>query len=283
MPNLEGCRFYMRLQQRVWILVCVSAIAFTFSTGFTVGGRMPACQGILTDTIPHTAQTLITAYPDFVKGYTNNHILLKDGAKLLWDDGIKNKSPQQLLDKPDLKDMFVQSYTTEEQKATPPKNFDPGRIRNEAFFLKMYGSSETEVRKNLTEIIWCPKLVNQKITVTRINGIDKKIQQLSAELDNHPELKKYLTNIGGTFAWRNIAGTHRHSMHSFGMTIDINTTYSDYWEWTCKCTNENATLTYKNRIPNVIVQIFEKYGFVWGGKWYHYDTMHFEYRPELLN
>ncbi|MEJ2663631.1 MAG: M15 family metallopeptidase, partial [Spirochaetia bacterium] len=27
---------------------------------------------------------------------------------------------------------------------------------------------------------------------------------------------------------------------------------------------------------------FEKYGFIWGGKWYHYDTMHFEYRPELL-
>jgi len=21
---------------------------------------------------------------------------------------------------------------------------------------------------------------------------------------------------------------------------------------------------------------------VWGGKWYHYDTMHFEYRPEIL-
>ena len=31
-----------------------------------------------------------------------------------------------------------------------------------------------------------------------------------------------------------------------------------------------------------VVEIFEKYGFIWGGKWYHYDTMHFEYRPELL-
>ena len=27
---------------------------------------------------------------------------------------------------------------------------------------------------------------------------------------------------------------------------------------------------------------FETHGFIWGGKWYHYDTMHFEYRPELL-
>jgi len=31
-----------------------------------------------------------------------------------------------------------------------------------------------------------------------------------------------------------------------------------------------------------ILFLFEKYGFIWGGKWFHYDTMHFEYRPELL-
>jgi hypothetical protein len=30
------------------------------------------------------------------------------------------------------------------------------------------------------------------------------------------------------------------------------------------------------------VDIFERHGFIWGGKWAHYDTMHFEYRPELL-
>ena len=26
----------------------------------------------------------------------------------------------------------------------------------------------------------------------------------------------------------------------------------------------------------------ERHGFIWGGKWYHYDTLHFEYRPGLL-
>ncbi len=31
-----------------------------------------------------------------------------------------------------------------------------------------------------------------------------------------------------------------------------------------------------------IVRIFEKHGFIWNGYWYHFDTMHFEYRPELL-
>jgi hypothetical protein len=32
---------------------------------------------------------------------------------------------------------------------------------------------------------------------------------------------------------------------------------------------------------NQIVKIFESKGFVWGGKWWHYDSIHFEYRPEL--
>jgi len=31
-----------------------------------------------------------------------------------------------------------------------------------------------------------------------------------------------------------------------------------------------------------LIAIFEDHGFIWGGQWYHYDTMHFEYRPELI-
>ncbi|HZX59685.1 MAG TPA: M15 family metallopeptidase [Mucilaginibacter sp.] len=233
------------------------------------------------DSIPATARKLIKSYPAFVTGFADNHLIFKDGSKLLWDDGIKNKSYQALLDNPDVKDMFIQQYEKGQIKG-PTKNVDPGRIRYEPFFKKIYGSTKSEVEKNLVTITWCPKLVGQKITVTKVNGVDKKLIEISKDLDEHPELKKYLTNIGGTFAWRNIAGTHRHSMHSFGMTIDLNTQYSDYWQWTCKCNNENAELKYQNRIPQVIVDIFEKHGFIWGGKWYHYDTMHFEYRPELL-
>ncbi len=234
------------------------------------------------DTIPAPAKKLINSYKDFVVDFTDNHLIFKDGAKLLWDDGIKNKLPQSLLNEPDLKDMFVEKYEKGPLKSPPLRNYDPGRIRNEPFFLKMYGATEKQVEKNLTQVTWCPKLVGQKIIVTKINGIDKKLIQISKELDEHPELKKYLTHIGGTFAWRDISGTNRHSMHSFGMTIDINTAYSDYWQWSCKCTNENAVIKYKNKIPQVIIDIFEKYGFIWGGKWYHYDTMHFEYRPELI-
>jgi len=30
------------------------------------------------------------------------------------------------------------------------------------------------------------------------------------------------------------------------------------------------------------VKVFKKHGFIWGGNWYHFDGMHFEYRPEFL-
>lgn len=46
---------------------------------------------------------------------------------------------------------------------------------------------------------------------------------------------------------------------------------------------ESSFEYYPNQIPWPIILIFEKYGFIWGGKWHHYDTMHFEYRPELFD
>ena len=238
---------------------------------------------IAIDSIPNAARKLVISYPDFISHFADNRLYFKDNTQMIWDDGITNKSLPARLQSPDLKDMFNQHYTTGKLVSAPERNFDPGRVRNDLFFQKIYGRTEAEVSRNFTTITWCPKLVGQKIRVTRVNGIDKKLEEISNELDQHPELKKYLTNIGGTFTWRNIAGTTRHSMHSYGMTIDINTQYSDYWQWACKCTDENAMVSYKNRIPQLIVDIFEKHGFIWGGKWYHYDTMHFEYRPELIN
>ena len=53
-----------------------------------------------------------------------------------------------------------------------------------------------------------------------------------------------------------------------------------YWLWDSG--GSDAALPYRNDTPPEIVEIFEKHGFIWGGRWFHYDTMHFEYRPELI-
>ena len=45
---------------------------------------------------------------------------------------------------------------------------------------------------------------------------------------------------------------------------------------------KDGKVVWKNRVPGAIGEIFERHGFIWGAKWYHFDTMHFEYRPELI-
>ncbi len=228
--------------------------------------------------IPSNVLKLTKSYPNQIIGYKDNYLIFNDGSQLIYDDK-KIKTKQQLIENPDIEDMFFNEYKT--GKFDLPQN-DSGRIRNEDFFKKIYGNTKTTVKSNLVEVIWCPKLVNQKIKVSTINGFDKIVKNLIADLDKHPEFKEYIKNIGGTFNWRKISGTNRLSLHSFGMTIDINTRFSNYWQWDCKCKNENIKLGYKNKIPEGLVILFEKYGFIWGGKWQHYDTMHFEYRPELF-
>ena len=94
-------------------------------------------------------------------------------------------------------------------------------------------------------------------------------------------IKKRVKQTAGAFNWRKIAGTKRLSAHSFGIAVDIGGKNGNYWRWDIKTPSEK--IKYKNRIPLEVVEIFERHGFIWGGKWYHYDTMHFEYRPELLH
>jgi len=206
-----------------------------------------------------------------------NRIFFKDGKSIIYNDN-KEKNIEGLLEYPDIEDQYHYLYNLSNDNSL---NTDAGRIRNEDFFKRIYGSSSAEVQKNLVSIVWCPSFVNQRIQVTKKCGVADSLKKVSLALDKHPEWKKYLTAVGGTFNWRKISGTSRLSAHSFGMTIDINSSHSNYWQWDCSCIDETKKLSYRNSIPLEIVEIFEKYGFIWGGKWVHYDTMHFEFRPEL--
>lgn len=163
----------------------------------------------------------------------------------------------------------------------PPQD-DPGRVRNKVFFDKMYGDCRAgQVAPNLVRIVWLPKTWGHEIRITRVNGVDRMLQAVSRELDDLPaEDRKYLYPTGGTYNCRPIPGTDRTSMHSWGAAIDLNPAFSDYWRWGRSVEDVPA---YRNRIPPEIVAVFERHGFIWGGRWSHFDTMHFEYRPELLD
>ena len=225
---------------------------------------------------------LAKAYPTFIKEISNNKIIFIDNHEMNYDDFIENKTYEQMINNPSLKNQMSIKYSKIDENLNyiPSKNEDSGRIRYEPFFKKMYGSNPKEIKKNLIKIIWLPKSSNKIIYVTTINNIHKKIKAISDELDLlSNELKSFVDNPAGAANWRTISNTNRLSTHSFGIAIDININKSDYWQWH----NQKEKIKYKNKIPLEIVRIFEKYGFIWGGRWYHYDTMHFEYRPELLN
>ena len=250
------------------------------------------------------------AYPDHIKAYDNDCLIWHDGTRmpihrpgsLSRVDAIQQDF-QKALDHPDLYGQIALPYRCGRSFSTQTKT-DPGRIRDDAFFKKMYGSCEQDVHSHLTPVLWMPNVYKNPpytLLVSRINGVDKKIQRISKKLEQlvqkKPEYIDFLDQPGGTFMWRPIAGTQRMSAHCYGITIDINVAHSHYWLWDYKKQHhlpeskvilekdipDDQLPQYRNTIPLDIIEIFEAEGFIWGGKWtQHYDTMHFEYRPELF-
>jgi hypothetical protein len=66
----------------------------------------------------------------------------------------------------------------------------------------------------------------------------------------------------GCYNPRFIAGTTTLSNHAFGLALDINAVE-----------NQRGTA---GLIDRGVVQIFQKWGFTWGGVWHYTDPMHFE-------
>lgn len=200
------------------------------------------------------------------------------GRAFLYDDG-REKSFNELLDQPDMEDMFRQSYPLTNPTGTLPVNFDPGRVRVEAFFKLLYGSSAAEVEKACVSVDFCGHKVrfNSRCGAAQaLAAVSKDLEQLFAV---KPALRIYVAELGGTFTWRLIAGTTRLSNHSFGNAIDLNVAKSHYWRWDSPAKMAGFS---RKSWPTEIIQAFENRGFIWGGKWWHYDTMHFEYRPDLI-
>lgn len=160
--------------------------------------------------------------------------------------------------------MFDVPYRT--GPIVPPED-DPGRRRLEPLFDATYGDDAAKVEAALVPVQLGP------LTVRIHRRAAAPLRRVAARLDaKEPVLQK----TGGTFNWRTIAGTTDRSTHSWGIAIDLDPARSAYWR------NDTPT-RWRNQIPQAVVDAFEAEGFIWGGRWLHYDTMHFEYRPELLD
>ncbi len=204
--------------------------------------------------------------------------VMKSGARILYDDG-RPKTFEQRLNQPDVQDMMHLPYQPGPVTKPVPENYDPGRFRVERFLRSVYGDTERRIRENLVPVDFCGTRVKFNVQNGAASALKLVNADLSSLLRKNPNIEPFVTPLGGTYNNRVIEGTDRMSPHSFGIAIDLNPKRGAYWRWAGKKLDPFAL---RRGYPTEIISVFEKHGFIWGGKWAHYDLMHFEYRPELL-
>jgi hypothetical protein len=225
---------------------------------------------------------LMMAYPGYITGVEagkdgNVYAVLKSGKRIIYDDR-KQKSFEQKLGNADLQDMMEQVYPIAGINKLQSINSDPGRIRAYALFKDIYGGSKAQAQANLISI----KTGYTSLSFNKNNGAAQALQGVMKELmplcQSNSKIRSCVYPPSGTFNYRTISGTNLLSPHSFGIAIDLAVDGRDYWKWASRKDGEKRLSSY----PMEIVQAFEKNNFIWGGKWGHFDIMHYEYRPEII-
>src|SRR5688572_757427 len=247
-----------------WFRAAIFAFlcAFTYLIGWQPGRAAERPSDAL--------DALVAAYPDALSRHDGTFLYWKDGTRMPVGAPEPDKSFEQRLRAPSILDQFHQRYPAGAPVTAPAKDFDPGRFRNEAFFRKLYGDCRRgEVTAQLTSVSWFPQ--GRTVEVTRLHGVATQLAKVAADIDKLPQaIKQAAHPIAGTYACRNVLDTGLASVHAYAAAIDLNLSVSDYWAWQSKAARSEPR--YRNRMPLEIVEIFERHGFIWGGRWYHYDT-----------
>lgn len=225
---------------------------------------------------------LMLAYPEHITGIERNddnyvYIIMKSGKRILYDDK-KVKTTEEKIENPDLQDMMEQFYPLEPIGSLMDEDFDPGRSRVYPLLEEVYGESKQQIESNLTyvKVGWSSFQFNQRNGAA--NALKAVMEELIPLCQSSQRIMRSVLPSGGTYNYRVISGTNRLSAHAFGIAIDLSRDNRDYWQWASRDAGQHRLEEY----PQEIVEIFEKNNFIWGGKWGHFDFLHFEYRPEII-
>jgi hypothetical protein len=149
-------------------------------------------------------------------------------------------------------------------------------------------STQKETEKQITDITFLGKKTSVHKVIQPILAVIE--EQIIEAAKTDKTVQTWIENLGsaGAYYWRLIAKTKSRSYHSYGLAIDLLPEKLDgkqtYWMWASQERDDWWNVPYSGRYhpPEKVIKIFESYGFFWGGKWVQFDTMHFEYRPEVF-
>ncbi|MDR0630257.1 MAG: M15 family metallopeptidase [Treponema sp.] len=165
---------------------------------------------------------------------------------------------------------------------------NPGAVRSPFYETLWQARSREEAFSQQQWITFLGRQVQIHRGITDpLNRAEARIVAL-AETD--PEIQGWIKNLQSItgWNWRNVAGSENRSFHSYGIAVDLlmkaEPGMETYWQWTAAKGIDWRSVPIENRQnpPGAVIRVFEEQGFIWGGRWPRYDTMHFEYHPELL-
>ena len=225
--------------------------------------------------------TLMLAYPGYIvdveKVDDKVYCIMKSGKKIIYDDKIK-KSHEEKLANPDLQDVLEQVYPLDKNNNLMDKNFDPGRARPYELLNEVYGNSKQAIQENLTNLKYGYTNYQFNSQNNANISLESALKEIMPLAKTRGDVGSILYPASGTYNYRVIAGTGRLSPHSFGIAIDLKLDNRDYWKWSSEEQGNKRVSEY----PKELVEAFEKNNLIWGGKWNHFDILHFEYRPEII-
>ncbi len=155
------------------------------------------------------------------------------------------------------------------------------------FFDFEYGASMIEIESNMEQV----NIFGKRRPFNKNNGASASLRDAVNEIERiamaNPAVRNWIASlkIVSTYSPRNVAASSGRSLHTYGIAVDFigDPEKSGYWLWLSYFYPDwwNKRDKFTAVIPSEVVRTFEKHGFVWGGKWFQLDTMHFEYRPEI--
>ncbi|MDR3334148.1 MAG: M15 family metallopeptidase [Treponema sp.] len=165
---------------------------------------------------------------------------------------------------------------------------NPGSIRS-TFYEKLLQCETREdafAHQKIITFLRSSVTVHERL-VTPLARVEQRINELEKTDEEITAWKKSLDSITA-WNWRNVAGSSNRSFHAYGIAIDLlmklQRGKETYWLWTRGKGIDWRTVPEEDKLnpPRSVIRVFEEEGFIWGGKWPWYDTMHFEYHPELI-
>jgi hypothetical protein len=245
--------------------------------------------------------------------------VFRDGDWTLEMDGIRwyyaqgRFLPQEDKDRPEeFRPQFLYRYSPE-----PPSRLDgpspwqdmANQLISRRQFSGAYGprpiSNAGAIRSPFFEAIWQARsreeafsrqqwidFLGYSVQIHRdiaapLGRVEARVQELAKK---KPEIQKWLKSLHSItgWNWRNVAGSENRSFHAYGAAVDVlmktQRGLETYWRWTAAKGIDWRSVPVERRQnpPAAVIRAFEEQGFIWGGRWSRYDTMHFEYHPELL-